>query len=174
MATATLIPVTEYLATTYHPDCDYLNGETKERNVGEGSHGRLQLLLGALFEQHAEAWNTCPVTEQRVQVAPTRYRVPDLVVLQANEPWQEVVRTPPLLCVEVLSRSDTFTELQERVDDYAAMGVPNIWAVSPWQRAAYYASPQGFRKSDNNILIIPNTAIRVDLAPLFAKLPEQP
>ena len=42
MATApTLISVEEYLSTSYHPDCDYVDGELEERNVGEYSHGKM-------------------------------------------------------------------------------------------------------------------------------------
>ena len=43
MATATtLIPIEEYLRTTYHPDRDYVDGEIQERNLGEREHARLQ------------------------------------------------------------------------------------------------------------------------------------
>jgi hypothetical protein len=42
MATAALIPVSEYLATTYRPACDYIDGEVKERNVGRQFHAALQ------------------------------------------------------------------------------------------------------------------------------------
>ena len=40
--TATLISVQEYLHTSYHPDCDYVDGELEERNVGGYPHGKLQ------------------------------------------------------------------------------------------------------------------------------------
>ena len=33
MSTATLIPVEEYLSTSYRPDRDYIDGEVRERNV---------------------------------------------------------------------------------------------------------------------------------------------
>jgi hypothetical protein len=33
MATNTVIPVSEYLSTTYRPDCDYVDGEVQERNL---------------------------------------------------------------------------------------------------------------------------------------------
>jgi hypothetical protein len=42
MATAsTLISIEEYLRTSYHPDCDYVDGEIQERNLGEREHARL-------------------------------------------------------------------------------------------------------------------------------------
>jgi hypothetical protein len=34
MASATQIPVSEYLDTIYHPDREYVDGELRERNVG--------------------------------------------------------------------------------------------------------------------------------------------
>ena len=49
MASATLIPVREYLNTSYRPDCDFLDGELKERNGGEQPHASIQAILPALF-----------------------------------------------------------------------------------------------------------------------------
>ena len=31
----------EYLATSYRPDCDYVDGEIEERNLGEKEHSIL-------------------------------------------------------------------------------------------------------------------------------------
>ena len=45
MATATIVPVSEYLNTTWRPDCEYVDGEVRERNIGETDHSRLQMLL---------------------------------------------------------------------------------------------------------------------------------
>jgi hypothetical protein len=35
MATSAIVPVSEYLRTSYSPDCDYVDGEVQERNLGE-------------------------------------------------------------------------------------------------------------------------------------------
>ncbi len=49
-----MIPVEEYLQTSYRPDVDYIDGELIDRNVGEWNHGRLLGLTGAwLFEREA-------------------------------------------------------------------------------------------------------------------------
>src|SRR6185437_6346576 len=45
MSTAAAVSLTEYLNTSYRPDCDYLDGELLERNAGEWDHSRLQMLL---------------------------------------------------------------------------------------------------------------------------------
>jgi hypothetical protein len=35
MAATTQIPLSEYLATSYRPDREYVDGEIRERNVGK-------------------------------------------------------------------------------------------------------------------------------------------
>ena len=42
MASGTLVPLGEYLETVYEPDCEYIDGELVERNVGELEHSGLQ------------------------------------------------------------------------------------------------------------------------------------
>jgi hypothetical protein len=48
VATATTIPLSEYLETVYRPDGEYVDGALLERNVGEFDHARLQTLLAYL------------------------------------------------------------------------------------------------------------------------------
>jgi hypothetical protein len=33
------ISITEYLESSYRPDCDYVDGRLVDRNVGERDHG---------------------------------------------------------------------------------------------------------------------------------------
>ena len=47
MSARTLISVEDYLASAYEPDCDFVDGHIEERNVGEVTHARLQLRIGA-------------------------------------------------------------------------------------------------------------------------------
>ena len=42
MSTATPISVEEYLATSYRPDCDFVDGQLIERNLGTKDHSKLQ------------------------------------------------------------------------------------------------------------------------------------
>ena len=41
MPKETLISVTDYLATSYSPDCDYVDGRVEERNLGQRDHSNL-------------------------------------------------------------------------------------------------------------------------------------
>lgn len=88
MSTVTFVPLTEYLETSYRPDCEYLDGELLERNVGEWDHSRLQMLLSGFLHRQEKQWGILVVTEQRVQVKARRFRVPDICVLTGPPPDQ--------------------------------------------------------------------------------------
>src|ERR1700684_487145 len=126
MATRALIPVEEYLTTVYRPDCDYVDGEVLERNLGERDHGRLQLKLGAYFLARQAQWNTYAIVEQRVQVRQGKFRIPEVCVILGSTN-EQVLTTAPFLCVEILSPEDRMSRVWERVQDYFEMGVPNVW-----------------------------------------------
>ena len=170
MATASLIPVSEYLRSTYRPDCDYINGELKERNMGERPHSVLQLIVGTIFLNNFDSWKLTAMTEQRVQINSDRYRIPDVCVVRASDPADNIVVVPPLLCIEILSSEDRFSRLQERVNDFANMGVANIWVLDPWERTAYYASTRGFTQPEDGTLHIDGTPVAIKLADIFTQL----
>jgi len=56
MATSTSIPLSEYLQKTYDPDCEYLDGEVKERNLGTRAHGFLQTIIANIFNENYRQW----------------------------------------------------------------------------------------------------------------------
>src|ERR1017187_5292265 len=88
MATSSLVSVDQYLTTSYRPDCDYVDGVLLERNAGEFDHGRLQTAIAAFYYNHRKQWGVHASTEQRVQVAPARFRIPDVCVSAEAEPEQ--------------------------------------------------------------------------------------
>ena len=137
MATGTLVSINEYLSTSYAPDCDYIDGVLEERNLGEHDHAWLQTLVVAYFMARRKQWNIRPVVEQRVQVSPTSFRVPDVCVLLGDHRQEQIIRTPPLICVEILSPEDRLSRLQERMTDYLSFGVPYVFLLDPQTRKAF-------------------------------------
>src|SRR5664280_1964642 len=127
MAASSLVSVREYLSTSYRPDCDYLDGVVLERNLGEYDHARLQGEVFAYFHARRREWGLRVVPEQRVQISPSRFRVPDVCVV-LGEPTEQIFRTPPFICIEILSKEDRLSDMQDRVADYLNFGVP--YAVS--------------------------------------------
>jgi Uma2 family endonuclease len=133
MAVISQIPLTEYLGISYRPDREYVDGDIRERNVGKYEHARVQALLAAWFNRHEKEWGAQVVTEQRVQVSPTRVRIPDVAILPPGA-QPDVIVEPPLLVIEILSPDDSYSDTQERAQDYRAMGVETIWIVDPKTR----------------------------------------
>jgi len=171
MATSTLVPLHVYLETDYRPDCDWIDGEVKERNVGEGQHSNIQVFFIGYFLQHKREWGIRVVAEQRVQVAATRFRIPDVALVSSSGPFEAIVRVPPVLCIEILSKDQRMSEIEERAKDYLAMGVPMVWIVDPLRRTAFVSDANGQRQVAEE-LAVPGTGIRVTLAEVFAELDE--
>lgn len=164
------ISVEEYLSTSYRPDCDYVDGEIEERNLGEKEHSILQQTLVFLFRLNREAWQVEVFPELRVQTSATRFRIPDVTVVSAGVQWQRILRVPALLFIEILSPEDRLNRVRERVEDYFSLGTENVWVIDPELRKGYVCSRRGFQEPENDVLEIPGTPIRVVLSELFAEL----
>jgi Uma2 family endonuclease len=142
MGAATLVSVEEYLNTTYRPDCDYVDGVVEERNLGELDHSRLQHLNQMFLSTLEKTTGIMVIPQQRVQVTPSRFRVPDICVMRTRTD-EQIIRTPPFLCVEILSPRDTVSGTQERVDEFLRMGVSYVWVINPKTLDAYIYTPDG-------------------------------
>lgn len=164
------IPVEEYLRTSYRPDCDYVDGEVLERNLGTFDHSFLQGLLVRLFLNNAQEWGCLALPEQRVRISSGRYRVPDVCVLKKSAPREQIVSQAPLICIEILSPEDRWSPVRERVEDFFVLDTGHVWIIDPELRKGYVCSRRGFEEPENGVLEIPGTAIRVVLSELFAEL----
>ena len=152
MATGVLVSVEEYLTTSYDPDCDYVDGEVVERNLGEFEHSRAEREMVVFLSTHYPLLRTKVLPEQRVQVTATRFRIPDVCVLAQDGLRQKVITTPPQLCIEILSPEDTMTRTLEKIGDYFAMGVPACWIVDPIGRKGWIATPGRLEDATDGIL----------------------
>jgi Uma2 family endonuclease len=152
MAVGTLVSVAEYLNTSYRPDCDYVDGEVRERNLGEFDHSSMQGEIIVWLRSHYSGLVRRVLPEQRVQVKTTRFRIPDVCVLSDSAPRESVTRTPPLLCVEILSKEDRMNEVVERLDDYFQMGVPVCWLIDPVKGRGWVATPGQLSEPSDGIL----------------------
>jgi Uma2 family endonuclease len=167
MATVTQVPLETYLHTAYRPDCEYVDGELKERNVGEKEHARLQMTLSWILRNHEADWAISVYPELRVQISPTRFRVPDITVLRADAPDEQIITHPPLIVIEILSPSDSLLAMRERIEDYLAFAIPHIWIVDPTDRMGYICRSGVFREWQHSTqLAVPGTPILLELEQL--------
>ena len=168
MPAGTLISVSEYLSTSYDPDCDYVDGVVLERNLGEKDHSKLQKKLMLYLGNREDQWGIHVFPEQRVQVSHTRFRVPDICVVAGAEPNEQIFTRPPVLCIEILSPEDAMTRMQERIDDYLTFGVPHVWVLDPRTKRAYDYTPAGMREAKDGVLRTERPGIAVPLAEVFS------
>src|ERR1035437_2070536 len=98
MGVATLIPVEEYLSTSYDPDVEYVDGVLEQRNVGDWLHSLIQRdVILALSRRYPRIY---AVPELRSQTSSTRYRLPDVCVLLAP-PKTRYLLDAAFLAVEI-------------------------------------------------------------------------
>ncbi len=163
-------PIELYLKSSFRPDQEFIDGRLLERNLGEIPHSTLQGYFYWIFRSREEEWKLRALTEQRVQVLATRYRVPDVCVVPFHIEDQRIVRTAPLLCIEILSPEDRMSEMQERVDDYLRMGVRAVWVVDPQRRKAFRAEVEGELTAVSDVLKVPGTTVEISVQEVFAEL----
>ena len=141
MAAGTLVSLEEYLHTIYEPDCDYVDGEVQERNVGEKEHSRAERrIIRYLCDRYPDSADYV-FPELRIRIRATRYRIPDLCVLREDAPDEQVPSHPPVLCIEILSPEDRMSRYLARVNDYFEMGVPSCWIIDPIARRGWVVTP---------------------------------
>ena len=170
MATSTVIPIAEYLRSSYRPDCDYIDGEVQQRHLGEQDHSDLQVRLIMLLMRPENQSYIRANTELRVQVKATRFRVPDVCVRSRTAPSEQIVRQPPLLCIEVLSPEDTVLKTKERVRDYLDMGVPEVWILDPERRSVTICAGLTTVEHTEGNLVVPQTPVQLTIADIFSAL----
>lgn len=168
MSSTTLIAANEYLKTSYRPDCDFVDGKLEERNVGEHDHAALQAALILWFGQRQDEWKIEVLPEQRIQISPSRFRVPDVCLVSLDQPVEQILTKPPLACIEILSPEDTMRRMQERIEDYRNFGVQNIWILDPGTKRGYDCRPSGWLEASE--FTIANTPIRLILKDVFARM----
>src|SRR5579864_2056111 len=171
MSSRTLVSVEEYLHTSYSPDCDYVDGEIVERNVGELDHsdslGHIYVYLrNRVREQHI----LHPFISLRVQVAPTRFRIPDVCVVAGPKPTEQILTHPPLIAIEILSKDDRMSAMQEKIADYLNFGVRYVWVIDPSTRRAWEYTINGARESKDGILRTENPDVELPLPEIFQAL----
>jgi Uma2 family endonuclease len=164
MGVGTLISLSEYLRTSYRPDRDFVDGEVLERNVGKTKHSYAQFEAGTWLRQRRDDLRLQSLTELRMQVSPSRVRIPDVALSEVPLPDEDVFTRPPYLCIEIMSPDDTVATLQPRLDDYLNFGVPNIWVIDPWKHRGWRVTAEGWLAATDGIMHTADGRVAMPLA----------
>jgi Uma2 family endonuclease len=147
-----------------------VDGRIEERNLGEKEHSIIQRYLTFLFMLKRAEWGAEVFPELRTQTKPRNFRVPDVLVMRAEDKFERYVTQPPLIAIEILSPEDTLTRMREKAAEYRSFGIENIWIVDPESRIAYRYSGEALEEVRTGELAVPGSPIRVVLSEMFAEL----
>lgn len=168
MAIATQMTVEEYLRTSFDPDCEYVDGEVLDRNVGEIDHGWVQRAVLLYVAPREKKLGVVIIQEQRLQINKKHYRVPDLMILEgAGKPKEQIITRPPLVCIEILSPEDRMSKMQKKVADYLAFGVRYVWVLDPKRKSAFTFTDLEERELTEGFLRTEDPAIEIPLGEIF-------
>jgi Uma2 family endonuclease len=147
VSTRVLMDVEEYLRTSFEgSDCEYLDGEIVERNMGRLPHGDVQLTLGSLLRQLRKTLGIRVSTEVRIRINARRFRIPDISVWRDDNIGTPIPTVAPFLAVEILSPEDRMVRMLPKIQEYLAIGVEYVWVIDPEEKAALsysQARPEG-------------------------------
>ena len=165
MSTKVLMGVDEYLRTSFDgPDCEYLDGEVVERNMGEMPHADVQYTLGRLLWPFRLRLGIRILPEIRIQISPTRYRVADLAVWRDDNIGDRIPTVPPFLAIEVLSPEDRMMRVHPKIAEYLSIGVEWIWLIDPIEKSAICYSQRNPGGVLSEVLRTENPVIEIPLA----------
>jgi Uma2 family endonuclease len=80
-----------------------------------------------------------------------------------------VFETPPLICIEILSRHDEISDVLEKLEEYAAAGVSYIWVLDPRRKKAFYYD-SGLREVHGAFATTGEPLVELPLADVFLDL----
>jgi Uma2 family endonuclease len=134
------------------------------------NHSRIQIRLGsAILVRYEDQYD---VRSEQSLGPPNPLFVPDLSIFPAEASnWQQdTVKESdvPLTVIEIISPSQTETELTEKAADYFAAGTKSYWLVQPLFRTVVILQPNADELVfHNEPLTDPVTGISIDLKHVF-------
>jgi Uma2 family endonuclease len=146
-------------------DFDYVDGKLQWHDWGDLAHGEMHERLIGHFSQQREKSNIRVLPSFTLEITPTRFRVPDVVIFGGDVPHKEITKASvPLLVIEVLSPEDTLMHGADLVSDYLAKGVAHIWIVDPRTHSGWDCGQGNWVRTEE--FEIPGLPITVKLADL--------
>lgn len=169
------LPLEEYLNASHEIPCEYVDGILVAKHVGQRTHGVLQLSLANLLIGLQQRHGIRVYIEQHVRIAPSRYRIPDVLIMPAGHNREEILTEPPICTFEIVSEKESWTELTGKYKDHYAMGVHSIVIADPYERAVFTVDSTGrlFERAHPLVVTIPMPLggdLQIDFDRLFAAL----
>jgi Uma2 family endonuclease len=157
------VPLEVYLTTSWEPDAEYVDGVIEERPMGEWNHADWQAAVLEYFRKRRAEWNIRVAAELRVQVSASSFRVPDVTVLDRNQPVEQIISRPPIAVIEILSPEDAIARMLKKLREYQQMGIQTILILDPPGEEHYRFSAFGLTPLTETAFDLPGSSCRFDL-----------
>jgi Uma2 family endonuclease len=168
MSTKVQMDVEEYLRTSFDgSDCEYLDGEIVERNMGELPHSDIQGNLYLLLSQLRDKLGTRVNVEIRIQINKRRYRVADIAVWRNRNIGTGIPTVTPFLVIEILSPEDRMVRMLPKIQEYLSIGVEWVWVIDPEEKSALSYSQKNPAGALCEVLLTENPDIEIPLCRAF-------
>jgi Uma2 family endonuclease len=161
-----LVPLEQYLNASYDPDVEFVDGILLERKLGDWLHSLIQSNL--LFALRRKYPLLKVVPELRSSVTSTRFRLPDVCVLQ-SAPNTRYLLDAAYIVIEVLSEGDSMSEVVEKLREYAAKGVPNVWLIDPRLCLVWSYSGSALVEVNGERVLSADGAVELSYEEIFAE-----
>ena len=178
--TTRLITGSELLAMGDIGPCELIDGVIVRMSPTGGVHGflesRLALLVGGFINDREVG--LCMVGEVGIYIrhGPDRIRGADLAFWSSAKlpdgPPPGFIEVAPDLVVEILSPTDRWVEMRQKIADYFSIGVGTLWIVDPEEETVfvYRSATQrtAIRTGDMLVGTDPLTGFTLSVTELFA------
>ena len=148
-ATDRLFSGNDLLAMGEVGPCELIDGRIVSMSPTGAEHGRIEGLvarkLGNYVEENALGWVLAGEVGIYTRRDPDRVRAADVVFVsktQLPEIPDGFLEFAPELVVEVISPSDRWQDIRDKIDEYFSIGIQRVWIIEPKaHQILVYSSP---------------------------------
>jgi len=129
--------------------CELVDGTIVTMTPTGAAHGKIEVRLARLLDEYVEKSGIGWVLSGEVGIItkrnPDRVRGADVAFLSREQTTNipdGFLTIAPELVVEIVSPNDRWKDIREKIDEYFAIGVKQVWIVEPQSRQILaYTSP---------------------------------
>jgi Uma2 family endonuclease len=121
---------------------ELIDGRIVQMRPTGAQDGVVELNVGFVLRQYVRDHNLGSVMVGEVGIYtrrdPDRVRAADVVFIsrdRLSEPLQGFLEVAPELVVEIVSPSDAWQNMRQKIEEYLAIGADRVWIVEPDNRA---------------------------------------
>jgi Uma2 family endonuclease len=139
---ARLITGEELLAMSDIGPCELIDGRIVRMNPTGLQHGDIVITLGSALRNFVRKRQLGRVVGGEVGIytrrEPDRVRAADIAFVSqerlADHPLKGFLKVAPELVVEIISPTDRWQDIRQKLEEYFAIGVQRVWIVEPDNR----------------------------------------